>query len=101
VNRRERLVVRAGLALGVFLGLVSGCRATAPAPQTETVGTLTAGPSTWSAPVHETTAPPSFEIAGSADDDDAALAVTAADAGPAAAPEVVSKGAGLQLGTVR
>jgi hypothetical protein len=103
VNRRERSVVRAGLALGVFLGLV-GCRATAPAPQVETVGTLTAGPSTWTAPVHETTPPPTVEIAGPVDDDatDTVTTVSRADAGEQdAAPEVVSKGGGLTVGGAR
>ncbi len=83
--------MRLALALGIFLGL-AGCAAHAPVP-VETVGTLSAGSSIWTAPVHETTPPPSFEIAGSADDDDAAPVVTAADAGPDAAPAIEEKNA--------
>ena len=92
------LVLAAGIA---GLAVTPGC-ATAPAPvQVEAVGTLAAGPSVYSAPVHETTPPPSFELAGSADDDAGEVATTVTRVGDTEAPAVVAKDQGLTLGTVR
>lgn len=91
----RRLALVAGLLLA--LGLGGACRATVTPPQVETVGALAAGPSVYSAPVHDTTPPPSFEIAGPADDDATGTATTTTrvdvDAGApdGEAPDVVAK----------
>lgn len=90
----RRLAAVAALVLACVSGVACAHGGSSPAVQVEQVGALTAGPSTWSAPVHETSAPPTVEIAGSADDDDAAApVVTAADAGPDAAPAIERKAA--------
>lgn len=94
MNRRERRVVRAGLALGVFLGLV-GCRATAPQAPAETVGAMAAGPSVYSAPVHAPT-PPSETYAVRARRERQAAPSAAVEA-----PVVEAKGQGLTVGGSR
>jgi len=84
------------LALAAFLG--AGCAARAAAPQVETVGTLAAGPSTWTAPVHATTDFGHAQIVDSGDDDRTATATTET---PAELPEVAPKTDGVTTGAVR
>lgn len=103
-------LVRRAVAAAVLLlaGLVGqGCAAHAPAPEVEAVGQL--APSYHSiavAPVHHD-APPELGTIVDTGSDDATDTVTtttrveAADASTDAAPEVVGKGGGLQVGAVR
>lgn len=89
------LVLAAGIA---GLAVTPGC-ATAPAPvQVEVVGTLAAGPSVYSAPLKHD-APPALGFVAGSDDDSPGEVVTTETRD--AAPEVVTKDGGLQLGEGR
>jgi hypothetical protein len=97
--------------VAAVLGTTLGCRATIPpAPDTDTVGQLAAGPSVYSAPVHATTdLTPQFGAVESGDDvsSEVTTVTRAPDAGPdaepdgAELPEVAPKDQGLKVGEVR
>jgi hypothetical protein len=104
-RRRVRLPTR--LIFVAALAGMMGCSGTVPPPAAENVGALSAGPSTWSAPIHPSTdLTPSFGAVDTGDDIEASTVTTVtrtADAGPDAAelPEIAPKCDGVTTGTVR
>lgn len=107
-KKSARVPVAAAVAFGVFVGMM-GCNAHVPpvAPAVEAVGTLAAGPSVYSAPVHATTdLTPQFGAVDTGDDSvgDTVTTVTTApaDAGSdSELPDVAPKTDGVTMGGAR
>lgn len=99
--RREGAMFRAFWAMATFAVMaVAGCATTrAPAPQVEEVGSLTAGPSVYSAPLKHD-APPELGTIVDTGSDDVGAAVTT-ETHTEDAPEVTAKDQGIKMGGAR
>lgn len=77
---------------------LAGCAGHAPAAEVETVGTLAAGPSVYSAPLKHD-APPALGFVAGSDDENPGDAFTTETR--VEAPDVAAKDGGLVVGAVR